>query len=120
MHFCPFAWPPSASTASFSFFVGQRTQEIGIRMALGAQKHHVRGLNVSQGLRFAVLGVALGLASSFVLTRCLSSLVFEVGVTDPTIYLSSTALLVLVAALAGFTPARRATRVEPIAALRYE
>jgi ABC-type antimicrobial peptide transport system permease subunit len=97
-----------------------RDVRFGIRMALGAQKGDVRGLVVSQGLCFSVLGVVLDLASSFVLTRYLSSLVFEVGVTDPTTYLSSTLLLLLVAAIAGFAPARRATRVEPIAALRYE
>ena len=103
-----------------SFLVQQRKQEIGVRMALGAQRQQVRGLVANQGLRLASIGLALGLAASLAMARWLSSLLFEVSVTDPAIYAGTSLLLVTVAWLAGYVPARRAARVEPLQALRYE
>jgi putative ABC transport system permease protein len=103
-----------------SFLVQQRTQEIGIRMALGAERRQVRGLVANQGLRLALVGMAAGLLASLATARWLSSLLFEVSVTDPEIYAGTSLLLVTVAWLAGYVPARRAARIEPLQALRYE
>ena len=103
-----------------SFLVQQRTQEIGIRMALGAKRQQVRGLVANQGLRLALVGMASGLAITFAMARWLSSLLYEVSVTDPAIYMGASLLIITVAWLAGYVPARRAARVEPIRALRYE
>jgi putative ABC transport system permease protein len=103
-----------------SFLVQQRTQEIGIRMALGAKRQQVRGLVANQGLRLALVGMTSGLAITLAMARWLSSLLYEVSVTDPAIYTGASVLILVVAWLAGYVPARRAARVEPLQALRYE
>ena len=102
------------------FSVTQRTREIGIRMALGAQQRDVLRLVVYQGMQLAALGLAIGLAASLFLTRLLSSLLFSVSTTDPGTYAVVSLILAGVALVASFIPARRATKVDPMIALRYE
>ena len=103
-----------------SYSVAQRTREIGIRLALGAQTGDVLTLVVRQGLAPAFVGIGLGLAGAFALTRVIASLLFGVGVTDPETFASLPLLLLTVALLACWFPARRATRVDPMIALRHE
>ena len=103
-----------------SYSVTQRTQEIGIRLALGAQRYDVLRLIVLQGMRVVGLGLVLGLIGVFVCTRLLQSLLFGIGATDLTTMLSVTLILTAVALLACYLPALRATRVSPLNALRYE
>jgi putative ABC transport system permease protein len=103
-----------------SYTVSQRTQEIGVRVALGAQVASVRRMILGQTLKLTLIGVALGLAGSFVVARFLTSLLFGVGMYDPLTFLGVAALLVAVALAASYIPARRAMRVDPIVALRYE
>jgi predicted permease len=103
-----------------AYSVAQRTREIGVRMALGAQIRDVLSLVLGQGFATAVIGVALGVAGSFVLTRTLESLLFGVSATDPLTFTVVALLLVLVVLTASYLPARRATQVDPITALRYE
>jgi putative ABC transport system permease protein len=103
-----------------SYSVTQRTQEIGIRLALGAQRYDVLRLVVGQGMRFVGAGIVLGLIGVFVCTRLLQSLLFGIGATDPRTMLVVTAILTLVAFMACLLPARRATLVDPVQALRSE
>ena len=103
-----------------SFAVVQRTREIGVRVALGAQKGNILSLVVGQGVKLALTGAAVGIAGAFAATRLLSSLLFGVTPTDPLTFLGVSLLLLLVAVLASWLPARRATKVDPMEALRYE
>jgi putative ABC transport system permease protein len=103
-----------------SYTVSQRTQEIGVRMALGAQMGNVRGMILWQTLKLTLLGVGLGLAGAFVVARFLASLVFGVGMHDAATFLGVALLLIAVALGASYIPARRAMRVDPMVALRYE
>jgi putative ABC transport system permease protein len=103
-----------------SYGVNQRTTEIGIRMAVGAEPKDVLKLILREGLVLAVVGILLGAGGALVLTRFLSSVLFGVSATDPAIYLSAAALLLLVAIAACFLPARKASAIQPLEALRYE
>jgi len=103
-----------------SYTVAQRTQEIGIRMALGASRQHVVRMILGQGFALAIFGAVFGLAISFWLTRLLVKLLFEVQPTDVMTFAVATSVLLGAALLASFIPARRATKVDPIVALRFE
>jgi predicted permease len=103
-----------------AYSVSRRTREIGVRVALGARSRDVLAMILSQGIRTIMIGVLIGLAGSLALTRTLSSLMFGVTATDPLTFLAVIALLISAALLACYIPARRATKVDPMVALRYE
>jgi putative ABC transport system permease protein len=103
-----------------AYSVARRTQEVGIRMALGAQRRDVLGLFIGDGMRLVLMGLALGLGGAFALTRLMSSLLFGVSATDLTTFAIVAISLVAVGLLACYLPARRATKVDPLVALRYE
>src|SRR5215210_2275216 len=103
-----------------AYSVAQRTQEIGVRMALGARPLHVLRLIFGQSMGMLLIGIVIGLAGAFALTRLMRTLLFEITATDPLTYVSVIGLLTIVALLACYIPARRAAKVDPLIALRYE
>jgi putative ABC transport system permease protein len=103
-----------------SYSVTQRTQEIGIRMALGAQSRDVMRLVMRNGMSLVLMGIVIGLAGAFALTRWMASLLFEVSATDFLTFMMTASLLTVIALLACWVPARRATKVDPLIALKYE
>src|SRR4029078_3388030 len=103
-----------------SYSVVQRTREIGIRMALGAQRTDMLKMTVAQGLKLVLVGLTLGLAAAFILTRVMATLLFGISATDPLTYVAISLVLLAVAAAASYIPALRATKVDPMVALRYE
>src|SRR3984893_11239041 len=103
-----------------AYFVVQHTPEIGVRLALGAQRRDILGLVLKKGMGLALMGVVIGLGAAFALTRLMASLLFGVSAADPLTYAAITLLLMAVAFCACYLPARRATRINPLVALTYE
>jgi ABC-type antimicrobial peptide transport system permease subunit len=103
-----------------SVYVGSRTNEFGIRLALGAQPVKLLQSILGEGLLLTAIGIVVGIAGSLFLTRAITSLLYEVSATDPFVFTTIPLLLVVVSLVACFAPARRAAKVDPIVALRYE
>jgi ABC-type antimicrobial peptide transport system permease subunit len=103
-----------------AYLVNRRTHEIGIRMALGARQGDVLRMVLGRGIRLGALGAAVGLVAAFAVAQVMSSRLYGVTPLDPLTYAASTAVVLAVALLASYLPARRATQVDPMAALRYE
>ena len=103
-----------------AYAISQRTREIGIRIALGAQRGDVLGMTVKEGLKLVAVGLLIGLTSAFVLTRVMESLLFGISATDPITFGIICVVLLMVAALASYIPALRATTVDPMVALRAQ
>ena len=103
-----------------AYSVQQRTLEFGIRVALGADHRRLRNLVIRQAMTLALIGIAIGVGAAYGLTRFLATLLFDVKPTDPIIFGSVALLLAAVAALASYIPARRALRIDPMVALRYQ
>jgi putative ABC transport system permease protein len=103
-----------------SYFVTQRTHEIGLRMALGAQRSDVLRLVIRQAVQIALIGIAIGLSGAFAVTRMLKSLLFGISPSDSFSFLLTTIVLALVVLLGSYVPARRAMNVDPMESLRYE
>jgi putative ABC transport system permease protein len=103
-----------------SYSVAQRTREIGIRIALGARRADVLQMTVKQGLKLVGAGMVLGLLAAILLTRVMASLLFGISATDPITFIGISVVLLAVAILASYVPALRATRVDPIVALRAQ
>jgi putative ABC transport system permease protein len=105
---------------AIAYSVAERTREMGIRIALGAAKRDILRMIVGQGLALALAGLAIGTVASLALTRLMSGLLFQTDAADPASFAASALLFAAIAALASYLPARRATRVDPTEALRYE
>jgi putative ABC transport system permease protein len=106
--------------ALISYSVSQRTREIGVRVALGAQRSNVMGMVLREGLQLLMFGLLLGLVGAFSATRIMRSLLYSTSATDALSFVATSLTLVAVALLACYIPARRATKVDPMVALRYE
>jgi ABC-type antimicrobial peptide transport system permease subunit len=103
-----------------SYSVAQQTREIGIRMALGAQRSDVLKMTIKQGLKLVGLGLVIGLIAAFILTRVMATLLFGISATDPVTFATISLILMTVALLASYIPSVRAMRVDPMVALRYQ
>ena len=103
-----------------AYLVSQRTHEIGIRLAIGANRSQVLTMILRQGLVLAAVGIAVGLVAAFALTRLMASLLYQVRAADPLTFVAVPLMLVVVALIASYLPARRATRVSPVIALRTQ
>jgi ABC-type antimicrobial peptide transport system permease subunit len=107
-------------SATISYTVSERTNEIGIRMALGAHKVDILSLIMRQAILLTITGIVIGLVGAYALTKLLTSMLFGVTATEPTAFLLVAGGLGIIALLACYLPARRATKIEPMIALRYE